>query len=540
MPFHRIAFLVSSACAAASAAAQTVPVPPVGGCGQSQMLYFDDGVYEVGWRITFQTAVGDAFAVDFDDLCGNMTITGVAIATMATGMAPPGPMGLRYIALCPDNLAVSSLGRTPDLGAPLSIRNSSSGAISGSPGPTFGFCPGLVGYDVPDAIVPTSGGLHAVTTFVTGDSSSFICADTTQPSAGHSTFTSTGYSVPAVIDGWDSAIRVIGHVNPTPGSAYVTVNNATNDVTIGQTQQIAVTLWSTCATQPTAYLQGAFLPTFIPVPSTVLFTGFENGASISDQFQGTICAPLSDPSAGPCVPAGATFDVGAFYLDNCTLKKNGKPKLRLTNLVGVVVTADLKQCNPCVCFGQQDDGQVDFTVWKIQQPAGSRDYFSVRQGSFIDPNSGSPCGTTVTDLRMSSWDFCGTTNSWASAGLYQADTVLDPTGNTPALLSPVALCTTLSIPMGSSTAAIFDFPDVSTSTSTSLVSTGPLHTVAQWMSGDTCVWVNSDTDGTDDDSTSTGACSSIPSTTSYFTIDGFTTAAASLPSANWIQRVDWF
>src|SRR5262245_11969281 len=58
--------------AAAGATAQTVPVPPIGGYGQSQMLFFDDGVYEIGWRISFFAAPGDAYAVDFDDLCGGM------------------------------------------------------------------------------------------------------------------------------------------------------------------------------------------------------------------------------------------------------------------------------------------------------------------------------------------------------------------------------------------------------------------------------------------------------------------------------------
>jgi hypothetical protein len=530
--------------AAAGATAQTVPVPPIGGYGQSQMLYFDDGVYELGWRISFFAAVGDAYAVDFDDMCGNMTVTGVAMATMQTSFNG-GTSGIRYIALCPDNLGVSSLGRTPDLSAPLAIRNSTSGAITGTPGPSAGFCPGQVGYDTPDLLVGTTGGLHAVTNFLTGDSASFMCSDTNQPPAGHSTFSVNGYSTPAIVESWDYSLRAIGAVNPAPGSAYLTVNNATAGVVLSQTAQITVTLWSTCATQPTAYLQGVFVPTFIPIPSTVLFTGYENGSSISDQFQGTISAPLSDPSSGPCVPAGSQFDIAAFYLDNCTLKKNGKPKLRITNSVDVTVTADFQACNPCVCWGQLDDGHQDFTIWKVQNPAGTQDYFNINQGSFVDPNTGSGCGTTVTSIQVASWDFCGTGPSWGSIGIYAADTGLDPSGNTPALGSPAALTATLSMAPGAADssypATTYDInPDVTTTTSSVLTSASTLHTAVKWATGDTCSWMGGDSDGTDDASSSTGACSVIPNSTAFFTVNGFSSPSIAYPFSNWMQKVDWF
>lgn len=541
--------------ASAAATAQTVPVPPVGGCGQTQSLLWDDGTFEVGWRLNFNTAVGDSWATDFNDDAAGMTVTGVAIATMQSYSFSAGPIGIRYVKLCPDNLAVSTLGRTPDLNAPLAQRNSTSGAITGANGPSAGYCPGFVGFDTPDLLVPSTGGLHAATTFVTGDSASWLCADATiinPVNNRHSEFTTNSFATAGLSDSWDYGIRLIASLNPAPGSAYLTVNNSIAPVSIGQAAQIQTSLWSSCgplANQPTTYLQGVFLPTFIPVPSFTMQTGIQinasTGTSVQDPFVGTICAPLSDISQGPCVPAGAVFDVGAFYLDRCTIKKNKKPKLRLTNLVTVTVTANTKVCNPCVCFGQVDDGRVDAFIWKVNYPAQSRDYFNVRVGSFFDPNSGLGCGTTVTDIQVSSFDRCGSGPSWDSVGLYLPNTGLDPSGGTPNLGSPVALATTLSmVPLASDVSypvTIYDFPDVSTTASTLLNTTLGLHVAAKWKTGDTCVWMGGDSDGVDDDSTSTGVlCSSIPNTTSFFAYDGFVNAALTNPGQNWLEKVDYF
>ena len=48
------------------ATAQTIPVPPIGGCGQTQMLFFDDGTPETSWKVSNPTGAGDSFSVDFD------------------------------------------------------------------------------------------------------------------------------------------------------------------------------------------------------------------------------------------------------------------------------------------------------------------------------------------------------------------------------------------------------------------------------------------------------------------------------------------
>ncbi len=542
--------------ASAAATAQTVPVPPVGACGESQMLFFDDGVPETSWKVFLPTGVGDAFNVDLDDMAAGMDVTGVAINTWtSTGT---GPLGIRYIALAPDNLTVSTLGNTPST-VPYSIRSTTTGTITGNPGFGAGYCPGLVGFDVPDFTVPASGGLHAVTTFLTGDSGTWLCSDQSCPYAGRSFFTSSGYLSAATPMTANLQIRVIASMlNPCPGpgfdSAYLTVNNGVNGVEVTQAGAVTVSLWSCCVTTPVQlpviYLQGVFIPpssTFFPVPSTILVTGFDydflTGAgkvANGDIFHGAFCANLSDPSAG-CVPTGATFEVGAFYLDNCTLKKNGKPKLRITNLVDVIVTADLKKCNPCVCFGQQDDGFQDFFIWKVQNPAGSKDYFNVCQGAFIDPTTSGTCGPygLLTGVEAASWDFCGTGPSWGEVGVYPANTTLDPSGGTPNVGTPVAIASTLSMSPGS---ADYSYPATlySFSTAATVSTTVALHSATKWLTGDTCVWIGSDTDGVDDDTTSTGPiCSTIPSSTSFFTADGYVTNAQGYCNANWMQKINY-
>src|SRR5688572_31677431 len=156
---------------ACGAAAQTLgPPPPVGGCGQSQSLFWDDGTAEFSWKVNQPTGALDSFNVDFDDLAGTMTVTGISLNTFQSTSS--GPIGIRYVGLCPDNLTVDSLGHTPDLGSPLTMLGNLAVTvvITGCPGMTAGFCPGALVYDVPDVVVPTTGGEHTVMAALTGDS----------------------------------------------------------------------------------------------------------------------------------------------------------------------------------------------------------------------------------------------------------------------------------------------------------------------------------------------------------------------------------
>jgi hypothetical protein len=532
----------------AVATAQTIPVPPVGGLGQSQSLVFDDGSSFASWKVSYPTGAGDAFSVDIDELATGMTVTGVGVHTYQSTSS--GIQGMKFVAMAPDNI-IDSLGHTPDLNAAVSMLGSLNGTvvITGNPNATAGWCPGITGYDLPDVVLG-SGGYHAVTSVLTGDTGTWLCSDSSAPIDNRSYFTVNNYSsVGIALGGYDLMIRVIGQIATTPGSgpsAYMTVNNATGTTDVTQTGFLSATLWSACAIQPTLYIQGVQIPSypFLQVPALILATGYENGSPIADSKQGTIGGFLSDPSTGPCIPAGVQFDVYGFYLDNCDLKKNGKPKLKQTNAVTVNVTPDPGGCNPCFCFGQLDDGGLDGFIWKVQNPASSGDYFAVNHGG-SDGNGNSCIGNSVTSFQIPSWDFCGTGSttgpSWASIGLYEGSTV-DPAG-TPDLSAVIASATTLSMPVNSTgfgyPATTYDFPDVFVSTSSALANMTNGHMAAKWPTGDTCIWLAGDSDGADDGALPTASCSTFPSTNSYFTANGYSTNGIQFTSTNFMMKVDF-
>jgi hypothetical protein len=529
--------LASFVFASSGAFAQTLgPPPSVGGCGQSQSLLFDDGSAETAWKVRNPTGHADAFNVDFDDLPGNMTVTGIALDTFASGSS--GTTGIRYVSLCPDNLAVSSLGQTPDLVRPYSQLGSRGGTvtITGSPNASAGYCPGLLVYDLPDVTLPTGAGVHAVTSFLSGDSSTWLCSDLSS-NRRRSFFTSSSYTTPAVALTGNLMMRIVGTVPPpSNGSAYLTVNNSAGIVRFSETDNVLVTLWSTAATQPTFYLQGVFVTgfPFLAVPQLVLKTGQENFVPIMDPTQGTVCGPAGPP----CGFAGLTFAFGAFYIDNSDLKKNGNGKIKSTNFVPCLVTpGSLKICNPCACFGQIDDGVFDGTVWKVQNPAGPSDYFNNRFDHFDASGAACTNQTTYTAIEANSFDFCGTGPSWASIGIYGPNTAAGST--TPNLANPFVLCTSLKVGPGGTYGTTYDFPDVNVSTNTALANATLMHVAVQWPANDSCIWIGSDTDGTDDDSTSTGSCTTIPGTASFFTLNGYTTPAL-LTGVNMQMRIDWF
>jgi hypothetical protein len=531
---------------AAAASAQTIPVPPIGGLGQTQGLYFDSGPSSItSWKVFNPTAAGDAFNVDFDDQAGNMEVTGVALNTYQT--TSTGPIGISYVMVAPDS-AVDTTGTTPDINAPYSMLGSLNGTvtITGTPGLAAGFCPTFTGYDLPNATIPTTGGCHTVMNFLTGDSALWLCSDNAAPD-NRSYYTLNDYSTAAIkLSGYDLHMRIIGVVNTGADSAYMTVNNSANQVSISQTGFAQATLWSTSVIQPTAYIQGVLIPSYpwLQIPPITLYTGYENGSPITNPNEGTVGDYLSDPSTGPCVPAGLTMDLYGFYLDWMDLKpKNNHPKIKKTNAVGILVTPNPGACNPCFCFGQSDDGALDGTIWKVQNPAGSRDYFNVNVGTMQDPNTGGNCNVAEVDsVQIASWDFCGSGPSWGSIGLYEGSTA-DPQG-TPDLANPVATASTLSMAPNASDfsypGTTYDWtPDVFTSTSSALAGLVNGHVAAKWATGDTCTWMASDTDGVDDDSGPTGTCTTIPSTDSYFTLNGYSTSAIAFTSTNWMERVVW-
>jgi hypothetical protein len=144
----------------------------------------------------------------------------------------------------------------------------------------------------------------------------------------------------------------------------------------------------------------------------------------------------------------------------------------------------------------------------------------------------------VSSISVATWDLCGGgTAAWGSIGLYPADTVVDPSGGTPLLASPLTSVASslLSVPAAyfdtGGAAAVFDVPDVNASTNAVLAGATDLHTAVGWVPGDSCTWMGSDTDASDKPGTSIG-------TASYFTLNGYSTPGIIYP-VNWIERIQW-
>jgi len=520
----------------AAATAQLLP-PPIGSCGQAHPeILFDNGNAGSSWKVFYPSAATEAWNVDFDTAGALQTLIGVGVSAYNSG----GAGGLKFVGVFPDNLGVDPLGDTPNLAVPVSILGNISGTytITGTPG---GFSSVVTQYDTPDLVLPSVIGMHLASAPLTGDSSTWITADN-GAGTGRTGFTTNNYSTPSIAFSINMMHRmVISYTNPG-GSAYMTVQNKLDDVSMSQTDTVIASLYSTAAVQPTLYLQGAFITgfPFIPAPQLIMSTGYENFLPFSDPFQGTVCGPLGPP----CVPAGIVFDFGAFFIDNNNLKKNGHGKIAVTNFVTCTITASSK-CNPCLCFGQSDDGILDGTIWKVQNPAGSLDYFNSKVGTNIDPITGGNCAKTVTNLEAASWDFCGTGPAWASFGIYPANTVLDSTGGTPDLANPVASVTGANLSMAPGAAdftypvTVYDFPDINSSTNAALAGLSNAHVAIQWGSGDSCTWIGSDTDSVDDDAGSNCA-GPFPGTVTYFTLNGYTTPATFFGGVYWMMKIDWF
>lgn len=479
-------------------------------CIGFETVGYDDGGAESAWKVAAPTGAGDAFNVDFNTDAAGRDILGVSMSAEATGSGS----GLLYIAICGD-AAFDGTGHTPDLGSPLSILNNPTPV----PNVASGFCPGFVAYDLPD--INTGVGLHAVMNFPTGDSVTWLCADQSSV-AGRSYFTTNSYSTPAVPFTLNWMMRLAAGPNFGGAGGVFTINGGTA-VTVSQNTQVSLTFWSSCATQPTLYMQMLNVGTsLIAVPGVVLQTGLLNGSPTGALANaGILCGNL------PCAaPVGATIVFSAFYADNCSLKKNGNPNIFLTNTASFTVQGNCS-CNPCVAYGQKDDGVLDGTIWKVQNPAGTADYFNVNLGA----NS---CATNALNVEAASWDFCGSGPCWAEVGLYNANLTLDPTGGTPLLpaLTSVGGASACMAP-GSATwgypATVYDFPDFALGTSA-------YHIATKWASSDSCTWIASDTDAADDPSCGHG---SIPSTASYFTVDAYATPAILFSATNWMMKLNW-
>jgi len=459
-----------------------------------------DGSSENCWKVSAPSGPSDAMSVDLDNRCHNLQIVAICAQfcdTSGTGVDEP-----ILLAIACDNLALDPTGTTPDL--------SGAGIVTGVVNPNGQngtFCTEIVAYDVPDVCLTSSKNTHVVMKFRPGDSSLWLCADSAGPIFGHSYFTTDCYSTPAIpfTLNWVLGPGVI----PKPVKFWV--NGSTTTTITEGSGTLALLFVGNCTFQPfMLFLSNCSGGLIVPAINLVFFTGLNP----VDDAGKTACLVAT----WPCNVFVGTLCFAALYRD-CPPSK----KILISNEIKVTINAS-PACGG-KCFGWEDDGALDSTIWKVQNPAGSGDYFNVHMGT-------APAAVnTITQVEVASWNFCGAPAPWDEVGIYDSNLALDATGGTPALPALAAVNGQL-VPAAQSD---WSYPATVYNTADYVVGAEDFHGAVKWPTGDSCVWIGSDTDSAD----AFNPCFDPAAVKSYFTLDGYNTPAIIFSAANWMIRLDW-
>ncbi len=532
--------------AATAATAQVIP-PAI--ANALQQVSEDDGVAEIAFKVIYPTPAGEFMNVDFNTDAAGLSVLGVAVGLYVSG--PVAQIG--EIAICGDNLALDASGRTPDLASPLSSLTNP----TGSPGTSSSYCTGVTVYDVPNVTLGT-GGTHAVMGFKTNDSNTWLCVDAwdsnfnNHTGARHSFFTTDSYATPASYSAnkWNYEIRLA--VPPaTPNGGLFLVNGLTSGTMAGG-GTLSLDFWSADGGAPTNYLMvlnvGGPLISFLPI---VLATGNTNFVPNGIQQLGQITGTM------PCSAIGLTLTFGCFFSDNLDKKKNGKNKIKLSNFSSTTV-ASSKTCTPNICFGIRDDGTMENGIFNPRiwygfgNAAKTNDCATVHMGKV---SSLPPVVTNLTAVEAVTWDLCGTGSIWQQIGIYQANTGLDPTGDTPDLSTPLTSIGGTSLAASPGFGGVWGFPAVVYNTPDIPANTvTDYHATFEYANNESCLFIGLDggagwVGGTSDDNGNDCApqiqgTSSVGSN-SYYSLDGFATPSVDgtgggvYPVFNLLQRIDW-
>jgi hypothetical protein len=367
--------------------------------------------------------------------------------------------------------------------------------------------------------------MHVVIQQAPGDSHIWIGCDTDSSVGGRTYFTTNGYSGGTSIPFSVDADMVPGEaISGAPGELLV---NASSSASVEQNDDVTLMFFGpTTNTLFALYLCAGGNPILQLLPLS--FTKTDNFLAGPCPGSWALTAPLDCNT-----PTGGPFEFCTIYADQSDTKGNGKAKLKLGTSAFLTITADAF-CS-AVCFGIKDDCVLDSTIWKVQNPAGASDWFNVNCGT-----ASSGVGT-LTGVSISSWDFCGFGPCWAEAGIYPANFSVDPAGCTPDVSSPLATVGGSSACMAPAAGdwgcplTFYDTADVKANTTTNY------HVASQWPTGDSCMWLGSDTDGIDTTNPGSGCGTAIPSTgcESLFTTNSYSSAGVGFTGANWMMQIDW-
>lgn len=459
---------------------------------------FDDAGSEFIWKLGNPSGPSDYFSVDYDATLSGRTVVAMApaIDDSSAALLPT----FARVGLYGDNLGLDATGATPDM--TVVIKQVTGSATQLNRNCAF----------TPFTVTPITMGatnVHAVFQFTPGDSSMWLCGDSSSTPSGRSYLSADAYVTPAAAVTRNHMIRV-GAV-PTTNAAGTLLFNGVTAATVQHLQVVAVSFYATISGQFWALFTAPPLP--IGKVGPILPTGF--GGPISRAS--TLCGTLQCNA-----PVGFPLSFNAFYL-------NTSMKIKKSATATLTATANRAGCG--FCFGQNDDGALDGNAFKANQPAGTQDYFSVKHGTPA-PSSGV---NTLTGVEVATWDFCGTggPGNWQEVGIYPADLGADALGRVPNLGAPIATVGGASAPVTPGAtdwgypAHFYDTVDAAANSSTIY------HSAAQWVVGDSCLWIASDVTGTGPD-----PCGPLPNTSSFTTTDAYATLGIA-SSLNWIIKTDW-
>jgi hypothetical protein len=387
------------------------------------------GAIDSAWVVSVPGGSSDYFSSRYavlpgtgnaEDVVDGLPITGIALSVADFGSTAKFPMvGVFY-----PNLAVDPSGITPDLSRPIS--NVTSPSIS-APNP-LDFVP----IDLPEA--PIASGTTSVNTVVqlpVGDPGLLaVGSDSTTSSNGGSCFTQDGFATAFVVSFLDWGM------NPGQDNSSTTSCKPADRSPNGRLRVSGLP-----ATEVGA---GDHLTTTVSAGSPVVLSFF--GTHGGDQFRivtstasctrseinGPVFTALADGDGDgsyhrvtadwPYGYGGSTMQFSVLWGNNAC----ATPTVGFTNCVTVIAQADN-------VFGICDDGTIE-SGWVVGIPSSSSDYFNNDFGS--PPAS----VNNVLGLCISVLDFVTALPAFPSAGISDANLVLDPSGHTPDVSGPGLLC----------------------------------------------------------------------------------------------------
>ncbi len=482
--------------------APDLPPPPSLEC-----QFFGSGSSDSWWKLGNPSGQSDWFNVDFDDTAEGDQVLGICVDVWSRLQSEE----VMTLGIYPESTVFP---HAPDLASPVAEVRATVSADD--------LFADLVSYSLP-CLHLGSTDLHVALQPRPGDSATWLGGDSQGPAFNRSFASSTAYNTGASAQSLNWTLGMLTRPSVATKNSLLVNGQVSSSVIVESTACLA--FWGTHAGQKSLLY---FCSGGVPVlPLLLLQTG-------SPFFPGPkpetweICIP----TVCPFTQVPLTFC--AIYQDYCDLKPSGKPKLKLGNTATLVVNDVLGFCQGC--FGMRDDGDHDGMLWKLSNPGGPSDWFTVDLGT-ASTNTGAGTGSAVVtsvEIELANFCFPRYDRFLASVGVHPADVTQDPGGSTPDLSQGSAV-TNVHVPQttwdGLYPGMQFALPDLP-------INPGGTRSIvaARWHSYDTCIWIASDTDGTD---VTNGCGSPLPNGFSASNRDDFATNATPASVANWAIKVNW-